>query len=256
MLPSYCLLSCCLFFCFVVSSFVCSPPSPPDADAGGAGGREKECSAKRVLGDSEGHRCHTRYSLYYAMLCYAVLCCAVLCCVLYVENSELTSSPLLFPSLPPLPPLSSLPSSSPLFPSPLPLSSSPLLFIIPGADKQTGHAEGRDNQLSKLEDIFQRFDVDGSNGLSAGELRNGLAEDCGLRLGDEDFQRLLNVVDSDHNGTVTFNGFTVCGSRGATHTHTHTHNTTTHHRSSATNLYTWPTFTPPSPPQHSHQPRC
>ena len=115
------------------------------------------------------------YKVYYTMLCFAVLCYAVLCCaVLCVENIGLTSS-----------------------------SSSPLLFITQGADKQTGHAEGRDNQLSKLEGIFQRFDVDGSNGLSAGELRNGLSEECGLRLGDEDFQRLLNVVDSDHNGTLT-----------------------------------------------------
>ena len=128
------------------------------------------------------------YKVYYTMLCYAELCCAL-------RTSGLTSPPLLLLPSPPL-------SSPPLPPLLLPFLS-PLLFITQGADKQTGHAEGRDNQLSKLEGIFQRFDVDGSNGLSAGELRNGLSEECGLRLGDEDFQRLLNVVDSDHNGTLT-----------------------------------------------------
>jgi hypothetical protein len=65
--------------------------------------------------------------------------------------------------------------------------------------------------LGQLHAIFSKIDVDGSDDLDAGELRDCM-KIMGVKLSMAEAKRLLMEVDDDGNGTIDFHEFTVAWS--------------------------------------------
>ena len=54
---------------------------------------------------------------------------------------------------------------------------------------------------------FQRYDADGDGFVSTTELRDMLSEDNDEEYDDDEMEEIINKVDADHDGELTFQDF-------------------------------------------------
>eukprot|EP00935_MAST-01C_sp_MAST-1C-sp1_P001158 g1158.t1 len=71
----------------------------------------------------------------------------------------------------------------------------------------TQQHQPRKEELVKVRQIFNKYDVDGSNAIDREELKH-ICYELNVLLTDEDQQEAFAVLDADHSGVVDFNEFT------------------------------------------------